>query len=59
MKTTEESYIEYVCDVCKNKNSQDIEKCEIRRKIDGTMYCSGYDTTFEKKKVTPEKWQGW
>lgn len=56
MKTTEQRYIEYICSVCKNK---DKDVCEIRRKLDRTMYCSGYDTILEKRKKTPTMWQGW
>lgn len=39
MKTTEETYIEYICSNCKNRK---LNLCEIRTKIDNTTYCKNY-----------------
>ena len=49
MKNAYESFIEEICINCKDKEKKD---CEIRRKIDGTLYCEPYERENrpEKKK---------
>lgn len=37
--TMEEVYVKYLCSNCKNEN---MEECEIRKRIDKTTYCYGY-----------------
>lgn len=51
MKNTYERFIEEMCSNCKDKEKKD---CEIRRKIDGTLYCEIYERANrpEKKKKT-------
>lgn len=39
MKTAEETYVQYLCKNCKNK---DTNLCCIKRKIDNTLYCESY-----------------
>ncbi len=39
MKTVEQSYIEYLCSNCKNKQ---IEQCQIKTRYDNVTYCKGY-----------------
>ena len=48
METLEQAYVRTVCSLCKNKDS-----CteEIRRKVDGTIKCEKYNTTFVPNKV--------
>lgn len=47
-ETIYETYSRTVCKICKNK-----EQCqeELRIKIDGTIKCDKYETTFEPKKI--------
>lgn len=47
-ETLEQVYVRTVCSLCKNK-----ENCqeELRRRIDGTIKCEKYDTTFVPRKV--------
>lgn len=47
MKNTYEIFVEEMCINCKDKEKKD---CEIRRRIDGTLYCEPYER--EKR---PEK----
>lgn len=47
MKNTYERFKEELCTNCKDKENKD---CEIRRRIDGTLYCEPYER--EKR---PEK----
>lgn len=50
METIYETYVKKVCSTCKNK-----EACneELRRRIDGSIRCEGYDSTFiPRKEVT-------
>ncbi len=54
MKTKEtiyETYIRTLCSNCKNRN---LDLCEIRRRIDGTLNCSYY---IKDKKTTGYKRQ--
>ena len=39
METTYESYKKHVCKECKNKAT---DKCNIKRRYDGTLYCYSY-----------------
>lgn len=49
MKNTYERFIEEMCSNCKDKEKKD---CEIRKRIDGTLYCEPYERASrpEKKK---------
>ncbi len=49
MKNTYERFIEEMCSNCKDKEKKD---CEIRRRLDGTLYCEPYERASrpEKKK---------
>lgn len=49
MKNTYERFIEEICSNCKDKAKKD---CEIRKRIDGTLYCEVYERAMrpEKKK---------
>ena len=49
MKNVYERFIEEICINCKDKKKKD---CEIRRRIDGTLYCEPYEraSRSEKKK---------
>lgn len=51
MKNTYERFIEEICSNCKDKEKKD---CEIREKIDGTLYCEIYE---RKNKSTKKKKQ--
>jgi hypothetical protein len=53
MKTSIEAYVEYLCSICKNKQT---DMCCIRRKIDNTMYCSSYESNVVKRKKTSSNW---
>lgn len=46
MKNTYERFIEEICINCKNKEKKD---CEIRKKIDGTLYCDFYERIKKKE----------
>lgn len=47
-ETIYETYSRTVCNICKNK-----EQCqeELRIKIDGSIKCDNFETTFKKKSV--------
>lgn len=49
MKNTYERFTEEMCSNCKDKEKKD---CEIRKRIDGTLYCEPYERASrpEKKK---------
>lgn len=49
MKNAYERFIEEMCSNCKDKEKKD---CEIRKRIDGTLYCEPYERASrpEKKK---------
>lgn len=49
MKNTYERFLEEICSNCKDKEKKD---CEIRKRIDGTLYCEPYERASrpEKKK---------
>ena len=49
MKNVYERFLEEICINCKNKEQKD---CEIRRRLDGTLYCEPYERASrpEKKK---------
>ena len=49
MKNTYERYKEEICKNCKDKENKE---CEIRKRIDGTLYCEVYERASrpEKKK---------
>ena len=49
MKNTYERFLEEICSNCKDKEKKD---CEIRRRLDGTLYCDPYERANgpEKKK---------
>ena len=44
----EETYIRTVCSICKNKTNCNKE---LQGRIDGTLKCDNYETTFIPKKV--------
>lgn len=56
MKTIEETYVQYLCSVCKNKHT---DLCCIRKRLDNTAYCESYEGDIVKRKKTPVMWQGW
>ena len=49
MKNAYERFLEEICINCKDKEKKD---CEIRRRLDGTLYCEPYERASrpEKKK---------
>ena len=49
MKNAYERFIEEICINCKDREEKD---CEIRKKLDGTLYCDVYEraSRYEKKK---------
>ena len=47
MKNAYERFIEEICSNCKDKENKD---CEIRRKLDGTLYCEPYERASRPKK---------
>lgn len=52
MKNTYERFLEEICNNCKNRERKD---CEIRKRIDGTLYCEPYERTSRpEKKKKPE-----
>ena len=52
MKNAYERFIEEICSDCKDKENKD---CEIRRKLDGTLYCEPYERASRpEKKKKPE-----
>lgn len=60
MKTKEtiyETYVRTVCSICKNKdNCQE----ELRKRIDNSIKCFNYETTFKRKKISIiDYWQKW
>lgn len=54
--TIEQTYIKYLCSICKNKEA---DTCCIRRKYDNTLYCNSYESNVIKRKKIPSNWQGW
>lgn len=52
MKNAYERFIEEICSDCKDKENKD---CEIRRRLDGTLYCEPYERASRpEKKKKPE-----
>ena len=52
MKNAYERFVEEICSDCKDREKKD---CEIRRRIDGTLYCEPYERASKpKKKKKPE-----
>lgn len=52
MKNVYERFLEEICSNCKNREKKD---CEIRRKLDGTLYCEPYERASRpEKKKKPE-----
>lgn len=51
MKNAYERFIEEICSDCKDKENKD---CEIRRKLDGTLYCEPYERVSRPKKKKKE-----
>ena len=49
MKNIYERFLEEICSNCKDREKKD---CEIRKRIDGTLYCEPYERASrpEKKK---------
>ena len=49
MKNAYERFVEEICINCKDRENKD---CEIRKRIDGTLYCEPYERASrpEKKK---------
>lgn len=49
MKNVYEIFLEEICSNCKDKEQKD---CEIRKRLDGTLYCEVYERAMrpEKKK---------
>ena len=49
MKNNFERFLEEICSNCKGREKKD---CEIRKKLDGTLYCEPYERASrpEKKK---------
>lgn len=49
MKNVYEIFLEEICSNCKDKEKKD---CEIRQRLDGTLYCEPYEraSRAEKKK---------
>lgn len=47
MKNAYERFTEEICTNCKDREKKD---CEIRKKIDGTLYCDFYER-IKKKRV--------
>ena len=49
MKNAYERFVEEICINCKDREKKD---CEIRRRLDGTLYCEPYERASrpEKKK---------
>ena len=52
MKNTYERFLEEICSNCKDKEKKD---CEIRKRLDGTLYCEPYERASRpEKKKKPE-----
>ena len=52
MKNTYERFTEEICINCKDKENKD---CEIRQRLDGTLYCEPYERESRpEKKKKPE-----
>ena len=52
MKNTYERFVEEICSNCKDKKQKD---CEIRKRLDGTLYCEPYERASRpEKKKKPE-----
>lgn len=52
MKNVYERFLEEICSNCKDKEKKD---CEIRRRLDETLYCELYERANRpKKKKKPE-----
>ena len=52
MKNTYERFIE---EICSNRKDRERKDCEIRRRIDGTLYCEPYERASRpEKKKKPE-----
>lgn len=52
MKNTYERFLEEICSNCKDREKKD---CEIRKRIDGTLYCEVYERASKpQKKKKPE-----
>ena len=52
MKNAYERFLEEMCSNCKDKEKKD---CEIRKRIDGTLYCEVYERANRpEKKKKPE-----
>lgn len=52
MKNTYERFLEEICINCKDREKKD---CEIRRRLDGTLYCEPYERANRpEKKKKPE-----
>lgn len=47
MKNAYERFVEEICSDCKDREKKD---CEIRRRIDGTLYCEPYERESKLKK---------
>ena len=47
MKNAYERFTEEICINCKDKENKD---CEIRKRIDGTLYCEVYERASRPKK---------
>ena len=47
MKNTYERFIEEICINCKDREKKD---CEIRKRIDGTLYCEPYERASRPQK---------
>lgn len=55
MKNTYERFVEEICINCKDKEKKD---CEIRRKIDGTLYCEPYERASRPEKKKKKQYIG-
>ena len=47
MKNAYERFVEEICSNCKDKERKD---CEIRRRLDGTLYCEPYERAMRPEK---------
>ena len=56
-ETIYETYTRTVCKICKNqKECQE----ELRKRIDNTMKCEKFKTTFKRRKISNvDYWQKW
>lgn len=56
-ETIYETYTRTVCSICKNKKNCNEE---LRKRIDNTLQCEKFETTFVKRKVSSiDYWQKW